>query len=1089
MKKFILGYTLLLFAGQAVAQINAGPDYTICSPNCTTLTSVPTPVNGTNIYTVSSIPYGPPTAYNIGTPITWASNGDDVVAGPFNIGFTFCFFGQSYTQFYVGSNGWVSFSAAQPTTFTSATIPSTAGGVPKNCIMGPWQDWYPGAGGTVRYTVQGTAPFRRLVVSWDNVAMFSCTTTYGTFQIVCYETTNIVENHLQSKPNCAQWAGGTAVQGVHNAAGTMAYVVPGRNSTQWTATNEAWRYTPNGAAAYTVSWWNGPTQIATGTTVNVCPSTTTTYTAQILYTCNNVTLTDQAIVNVTVPAFANAGPDVTICQGNNTQLNASGGTSYTWSPATGLSCTNCPNPVASPVTTTTYVVTATSGQCSSQDNVVVTVTPLTTANAGPDDTICFAGSAQLNASGGTQYSWSPATGLSNSTIANPVASPASTTTYTVTVTNAGGCTGTDMVTITVPPQMTLATAGFAATCNGTCDGQTVVIPGGGIQPYAYLWSPGGQTTASVMNQCAGTYNIQVTDAIGCTATATVSVTEPPALVLSATSINANCNQPDGSATVTANGGTPPYSIQWPTGGTANTEINLPPGLYCVTVTDANNCFDTICVTVGNTPGVTASIASSSNVTCFSACNGSATVTEAGGTAPYSYAWAPSGGNAQTASGLCAGTYTVTVTDANNCSDTAIVTITEPTQVVMMPPESETICIGQTLVMDEAGVGGTPGYTYTWSPAGPSVSPVVTTVYSVYATDANGCISTAVSATITVNNPLNATALGTATVCPGEPANISATATGGDGVYTFTWLPVNIQGAAITVTPAVTTTYSVIVSDGCTTPDDTATVTITVAQPPAVTFTSDVISGCEPLCVSFTNTTPGIMSSYWQFTNGDTSTSLNPNICFNLAAIYDVTLSVVDMNGCTSSTTVPGYITVFPKPVAEFTFGPQPTTVMNPTISFTDNSTGTISAWQWSFGDVSSSSSILQDPEFTYPDSGLYEVILTVTTTNGCTDDVTHYVEIRGDFAFYIPAAFTPNGDELNDTFGPKGIGIDVNNYEFLVFDRWGNMLFNTKDLQKGWDGRVNGGDIVQQDVYVWKIVLKDKYDITHQYIGHVTIVR
>ena len=121
--------------------------------------------------------------------------------------------------------------------------------------MGPWQDWHPGLGGQIKYQVQGVAPCRKLTVSWVNVPMFSCTNLTGTFHIVIYESTNIIENYIQNKPSCLQWQSGTATQGVHNLVGTTAITVPGRNSTAWTAQNDAYRYTPSGPVVTPVLTW------------------------------------------------------------------------------------------------------------------------------------------------------------------------------------------------------------------------------------------------------------------------------------------------------------------------------------------------------------------------------------------------------------------------------------------------------------------------------------------------------------------------------------------------------------------------------------------------------------------------------------------------------------------------------------------------------------------------------------------------------------------------------------------------------------------------------------------------------------------
>jgi len=271
-----------------------GPDqYLPCGVGSTTLTADLTQCgpgganpNQTTNYNVTNIPYVAQT--NNGTLVNLS---DDSQAGPFNIGFTFCFYGQTYTQFYIGSNGWISFTGGQPTTFTSTPLPSAAFNVPKNCIMGPWQDWNPGIGGQIRYQVQGTAPCRKLVVSWTNVPMFSCTNLSGTFHIVIYESTNVIENHIQNKPNCPQWAGGTAVQGIHNLAGNASVTVAGRNSTQWTAQQDSRRWTPSGPVVTpTLTWFQvgNPIPIGTGPTITVTPPAGgANYTCQFVYpTCN-----------------------------------------------------------------------------------------------------------------------------------------------------------------------------------------------------------------------------------------------------------------------------------------------------------------------------------------------------------------------------------------------------------------------------------------------------------------------------------------------------------------------------------------------------------------------------------------------------------------------------------------------------------------------------------------------------------------------------------------------------------------------------------------------------------------------------------
>jgi len=287
MKKYLLIF-LVLLCNKPLYRIFSqncpyiGPDlYLPCGQNSTTLTADLSQCgpgqspNATTTYQNTQIPYVAQT--NTGTQLTMS---DDSQQGPFNIGFTFCFYGNTYTQFYIGSNGWISFSPNQPTTYTSAGVPTATG--PVNSVMAAWQDWHPGLGGQIRYQIQGTAPCRRLVVSWINVPFYSCTSVTGTFHIVLYESTNVIEVHTQNKQFCA-WANGTGTQAIQNSNGTQAIPTPGRNSTQWTANNDGRRWTPSGAPVTSTPTWylvGNPNPIGTGLTITVTPPPAGAY-----YTC------------------------------------------------------------------------------------------------------------------------------------------------------------------------------------------------------------------------------------------------------------------------------------------------------------------------------------------------------------------------------------------------------------------------------------------------------------------------------------------------------------------------------------------------------------------------------------------------------------------------------------------------------------------------------------------------------------------------------------------------------------------------------------------------------------------------------------
>jgi gliding motility-associated-like protein len=854
----------------------------------------------------------------------------------------------------------------------------------------------------------------------------------------------------------------------------------------------------SGASSYT--WSAGATSTGVNT-ADASPSTTTTYTVTGTSLGCSSTATSTVTVNP-IPVVTVNSPS--ICPGSTATLTASGATSYTWS--AGATSTGANTATASPAATTTYTVTGTSLGCSSTAVSTVTVNSAMTPDAGLNDTICYNASANLSVSpngAGYTYTWAPAASLSDATIFNPVASPLATTTYTVTVTDPFGCSGTDQVEIFVDPQLTLAIAGIAANCNGVCDGQTIVIPTGGTSPYTYIWST-GCTAPSCSGVCAGSYTVDVTDLLGCSATASTTVTEPTPIVLTTSAVTANCNQPDGSATVSASGGTPGYTYLWADGQTTATAVNLVPGNYCVDVTDANGCVATICVTVPNASGVVASISAQTPASCNGVCDATATAAGAGGVGPYTYSWSTSPvQTTATAISHCAGTYTVTVTDNSGCTDIATVTIVEPSAVVIAPIANQTICAAGTTTITASASGGNGGpYSYTWLPAGTgssasvTVTPGSTTVYTVNATDLAGCPAASVSMTVTVNPPLSVTAAGTTSICPGASATISATAINGNGgPYNFTWLPAGTgSGSSVTVNPATTTTYTVTADDGCS-PAVTDVVTVTVLPLPAVVFNSNVTSGCVPLCVNFNDLTTvagGSVSAWsWSFSDGTgTDPAQNPTHCFNTDGVYGVTLTATSAAGCVSTLTIPNMITVNPLPVASFTM-PAAASIVNPVVSFSDNSTNA-STWNWNFGDSlnasSPNTSTLQNPSHAYAETGNYCVTLAVTSSAGCVDTTMLCLDINPEFTFYIPNAFSPNGDGINDEFYGKGDFII--DFEMFIYDRWGNMIFFTDDINKHWNGTVNhGSEIAQQDTYVYTITLKDYNNKSHKYIGSVTIVK
>lgn len=875
----------------------------------------------------------------------------------------------------------------------------------------------------------------------------------------------------------------------------------------YTVGNLQWQQSPNG-----VTGW---TNIAGATTApyTYCPVNSALYfRAQISNPCvpSSPLYSNVISVGITPTPNINITPGTaSICIGQSITLNGSGSpNSYNWSGPNSFTAST-QNITVTPTVTTTYTLQSAPATCPGRDSITVVVNPLPVITFSPPSAaVCAGGSVNVDAgSSANVYTWSPSAGVTALSPSQDSVSlsPASTTTYFVTSTTPQGCSATGQFTMTINPNPVLIPANDSLTI---CPSSTDTLNMLGASTYS--WSPpnGGYNILNANGSQVeflpvgpATYTVIGTSSAGCTASTTVYVDISNNIVVTAGNDDSIC-----PGTVTQLTGTGAVNYSW-TASNSTTITNgntSAPFVAPVTTTsfylygtNQYGCYgrDTVILFARNLPvpnaGADAAI-------CF---GDSIILNGSGG---GSYLWA---GN-QIISGQATATpevnpsgntdYVLTVTDQFGChaDDTVSITV-HPQPVVNAGPDVNICGTGTTLT-------ATGGQTYQWSPtaglgspnsASTTANPVNTTTYTVVGQDQYGCESSD-SLVATVYPPLAVLVSSADSICPGGSTTISATGSGGDGgTYGYSWSPAagltSPSAANTSAAPTVTTTYVVTVSDQCGSPVATDSVVITVLAIPTLQVTPTSNGGCVPFCVTFNGTSNPPASTWtYQFGDNSTSNSVNPNHCYSAAGSYDITYIVTDIYGCQNSIVYPNMIDVYPIPVPGFTASPQTTSILNPEITITPTCINGDTTHYW-MGDTTDTEvvNLVQPFTFTYNDTGTFWIVQYVVNQFGCAAWDSEYVYIEPDYSFYAPNAFTPNGDGRNDVFYVYGEGIDNSTFEMYVFDRWGNLLFVSKDINKGWDGTRNNGPMSQIDTYVWEVKFTDQSGNPHKYIGHLNLIR
>jgi len=801
-----------------------------------------------------------------------------------------------------------------------------------------------------------------------------------------------------------------------------------------------------------------PTTSTNGITGTWSPALNNTATTTYTFTPDGGQCANSTTLSITVnpptitPSFTTVSP---ICNGdvlNPLPTTSENGINGAWLPA-------LDNTV-----TTTYTFTPNSGQCANTTTMTITVnnpiTPTFTAVAPicSGETLSPLPTTSTNGITGT---WSPA--LNNT----------ATTTYNFTP-NGGQCANTTTTTITVIP---ISTPSFIQV-SPICSGSTLSsLPTTSTNGVTGTWSPALNNTTTTtytftpsVGQCANT------------TTMTITINNPTTPTFTAVAPICSGEALSPLPTTSTNGinGTWSPAIN----NTATTTYTFTPS--------AGQCANstTMSITV-NQPSAVPTFTAVSPICSGEALSPLPTTSTNGITGT----WSPVLNNTTTT------TYTFTP-NVGQCGVGTTLTIVvnpNPTLVITNP---QPICNPNTIDITSQAIttGSTAGtFSYWTNPSGtnPLTNPAsisTSATYYIQLTSGSGC-KTIEPVTVIINNAPLLTITNPTPTCSPNTVNItSSTVTNGStGIGALSYW----QDAGATIplsTPqsiSTSGTYYIKATTGagCSVIKE---VNVTLLQSPNPIIVADTLSGCAPLCVNFTDlTTDNISTWNWALGNEGNSIDSNPNHCFTSVGQQNITLTATGTNGC-SATSAPITITVYPTPTANFSTSSSTISMIegDSIVSFYNQSSSDVVSWYWDFGTGETLSPTQPNPIYGYPftNGGNYTTTLTVYNTYGCLDVITQEIIVEPYFTFYIPNVFSPDFDGKNDTF--FGVGIGITEYEISIFDRWGEKIFESNDIEIGWDGRAKGGaEIAQQDVYVWKVKLKDIFNKKHEYLGTVTIIK
>jgi len=848
--------------------------------------------------------------------------------------------------------------------------------------------------------------------------------------------------------------------------------------------------------------WSGPLAFTSGVqnpTINLASlgmNGPYTVTVTSLAGCSSTAVTNVTVYALQSPTITSNSP---VCVGSVLSLTASGGANYSWNGPNAFT-SNLTNPSINNVSLLAggiYTLVAGSGNCTVSTSASITINPLPNTIAGSNSPVCLNQPLLLTAGGGTQYVWVGPNGY-NIVAQNPTISVAQMTNngvFTVTATDGNSCVQSATTNVVINPLPVLAVNNPSA-----CVGANINFIAGGAN--AYSWTGPLGYSSPVQNPVIGNaslpmggqYTLVGTSAVGCTNTAysNVNVTpNPTAMIVSNSPV---CD--GGTLTLSGSGGAT-YSWSGPNGFTSandNNTINnvtLPAsGTYSLIVS-VNTCtsLSTAAILINPLPSPAISL---SSPVCF---NEPITFTATGGA---TYAWSGPSGFVNfgpnpvipVSNNSHSGVYTLIATDGNGCvNSTTASVIVKPLPLIVAV--GSTVCLGWTASLTATSDGAT----YSWTgPNGfssgqansilPNFAANQAGEYFLIVTGANQC--TAAAAVNVTNNPSpTPIASNNGPVCLNGEVKFESS-----GGLVYNWFGPNgfISNSQNTVLQSAnslncsgTYTLGVIDDKGC---QGFTTTNLIVRPLPTAKINTTANKFCVPFCSDFTaSSTSSLQNLQWNTNNSGVAINTTYKSCFDKVGDYVIATKFVDQFGCPGSSSL--VINAYPVPLADFHFGPGGA-VENDEISFTDASLGAgINNWTWYFA-ANGQISFQQNPIYSFENPGTYPVALIIANKWGCKDTFVKPIVIGEGLGVFVPNAFTPNNDGLNDVFQPKGHGIKK--YNMMIFDRWGEKLFYTDDFFKGWDGTFKG-TLCKDDIYTWKIVVQGADGKLKELTGTVTIVR